>query len=286
MQDGWLGASTSVVIHFLCFSIGVSFTMATRKNSSFLAFRERVLLAAIVRRLPASMTPDQLTIIGLIGAAVAALGFVLSNWSSGFLFFVILGLLLNWFGDSLDGTLARYRGIERPRHGFFIDHSSDLIAQSAIIMGLGCSPYFTLSSALFVLSLYLLISSYTYIKVATTGIHHLSYGGLGATEFRILIAAWAIFAEFAGPSFVQGRIMGFAGLDVVIGGLSACSYVFFIFMVRSDVTLAACEDEERAAPIYRFQPKAREPSDLNSVDSDTGVLHEPIQLESIQQSGH
>jgi archaetidylinositol phosphate synthase len=261
--------------------------MATRKNTSFLAHREKILLGAIVGRLPKSITPDQLTIIGLFGAVIAAAGFLLCNWSSGFLFFVILGLLLNWFGDSLDGTLARYRGIERPRHGFFIDHSSDLIALSAIIMGLGSSPYFTLSSALFVLSLYLLISSYTYIKVATTGIHHMSYGGLGATEFRILIAAWAIFAEIAGPSFVLGRIYGYAGLDVVIGALSACTYVFFIYMVRNDITLAASEEEEGTTLAHRFQrhPQNR-PSELGKTDSGGGKPREPVEFESAQQIIH
>ena len=102
-----------------------------------------------------------------------------------FLWAVVVGLFLNWFGDSLDGTLARHRGIERPRYGFLLDHSSDLIAQSLIVVGLGISPYFTLPSALFVLSLYLLMSSYTYLRVATEGVHRLSYGGMGATEFRI-----------------------------------------------------------------------------------------------------
>jgi phosphatidylglycerophosphate synthase len=225
--------------------------MAIRLNTSLLAVGERALLTAIVRRLPPWTTPNHLTALGLLGAVVTAASFVFCHWSWVVLPLVVFGLFLNWFGDSLDGSLARYRGIERHRYGFFLDHSSDLIAQTVIVIGLGVSPYFTMSSALFVLSLYLLMSSYTYLKVVTHGSHTLSYGGLGATEFRIMVALWAVFAEWAGPAFIHGRIMQFAGLDVVIGALSALTFIFFIFMVRHELWRLE-KEEEKAATLYKL----------------------------------
>jgi archaetidylinositol phosphate synthase len=216
---------------------------ASRLNDSFLATKERALLHSLVRRLPHWVTPDQLTAMGLVGAVMTGVGFLLCNWSPSFIALVVLGLFLNWFGDSLDGTLARFKHIERPRYGFLIDHASDLIAQSIIVIGLGCSPYFTLSSSLFVLSLYLLLSSYTYLRAAVEGVHRLAYGGLGATEFRIMVAVWPLFVEVVGPGVVGGRIFDHAGIDVVIGFLSICTYVIFIYLVRRDLVRLDAEEK-------------------------------------------
>ncbi|MFY9628876.1 MAG: CDP-alcohol phosphatidyltransferase family protein [Methylocystis sp.] len=214
----------------------------SRLNTSFVATHERILLDRIVRRLPARATPDHLTAIGLWGAGATGVGFVLCNFSPAFLALVAAGLAINWFGDSLDGSLARHRKIERPKYGFLIDHSSDLVAQSMIVIGLGCSPYFTLCSSLLVLSLYLLMSSYTYLRAAVEGVHRLSYGGLGATEFRIMVALWPFVPLIIGPSVISGRLFGFSGIDVVIAFLALCTYVIFVFLVRQD--LGRLEAEE------------------------------------------
>ncbi|WP_424361162.1 CDP-alcohol phosphatidyltransferase family protein [Methylocystis parvus] len=216
-----------------------------RINDSVLAIAERAALASLVRRMPPFVTPDHLTSIGLVGALITASGFIACWWSNWFLLAVVFGLFLNWFGDSLDGTLARYRKIERPHYGYFIDHSADLIAQTLIVVGLGFSPFFTIPSALLVLSLYLLMSSYTYLRVVTESVHRLSYGGMGATEFRILVAAWALFAAGCGPGIVTGRIFSFIALDVIIGVLSACTFFGFVWIVRND--LSRLQREERAA---------------------------------------
>jgi phosphatidylglycerophosphate synthase len=213
-------------------------------NRSLLADGERVLLDFLVKRLPHWIAPNHLTTLGLAGAVVTGTGFVLCNLSPLFLIVAIIGILLNWFGDSLDGSLARFRQIDRPRYGFLLDHSNALIAQSIIILGLGCSPYFTLSSALFALSLYLLLSSYTYLRVAVEGVHRLSYGGMGATEFRILVALWPLFVLFTGSVVVTGRIGNYIGLDVVIGGLALVTYVFFIHQVRNDLMRIDAEEKK------------------------------------------
>ena len=218
---------------------------SARINDSLLSRSERAALAALVRRLPAAAKPDHLTVIGLVGAILTGVGFAACWWSNAFLAFVVLGLFLNWFGDSLDGTLARYRGIERPHYGYFVDHSADLIAQTLIVVGLGVSPFFTVFSGLLVLSLYLLMSSYTYLRVVTESVHRLSYGGMGATEFRILVAGWALLAAWIGPSVVMTRLYSFAAIDVVIGILSALTFLGFVWIVRND--LSRLQKEARAA---------------------------------------
>ncbi|WP_036290660.1 CDP-alcohol phosphatidyltransferase family protein [Methylosinus sp. PW1] len=247
--------------------------MANRLNTSLLAIGERRVLQALAPRLPAWTTPDHLTAAGLVGAAMTAAGFALSHWSAGFLALVVAGLFLNWFGDSLDGTLARYRGIERPRYGFLLDHSSDLIAQSLIVVGLGVSPYFTLPSALFVLSLYLLMSSYTYLRVATAGVHRLSYGGMGATEFRILVAAWSLFACWLGPQVVEARLWRFSILDVTIGTMSAIAFALFVLMVRQDLSRMDRDDEHESATIHRLPTRrsAAEPAPAEPARELPGV---------------
>jgi phosphatidylglycerophosphate synthase len=206
-------------------------------NCSILAEQERRVLKWVVRWLPGYVTPNHLTVGGLIGGVLAAAGFGACHVSNYFLIVAIFGLFLNWFGDSLDGTLARARKIERPHFGYFIDHSTDLIAQTFMMTGLGFSPYFTLPSALFALSMYLLISSYTYLKVMILRTHHLSYGGMGATELRILIACWAVFAAWVGPGLISARILNYPTLDVVIGVLWMLTFFAFMWTVRSDVAL-------------------------------------------------
>jgi phosphatidylglycerophosphate synthase len=223
-------------------------------NRSFLAELERPALAWLVRRLPARATPNHLTALGLLGAVATAAGFAACHVSNGFLVFVVLGLAANWYGDSLDGTLARHRKIERPHYGYFVDHASDLIAQTLIIVGLGFSPYFTLFSALLVLSMYLLISSYTYLKVMVAQTHQLSYGGMGATEFRLLVALWALAAAFVGPALTQTPLFGHAALDVAIGVLWALTFAAFVYVVRAD--LLDMDETKKAEPKTERAPQA------------------------------
>lgn len=229
-----------------------------RINDSLLAIAERAALAALVRRLPSSVSPDHLTAIGLVGALLTCVGFMSCWWSNWCIVAVVSGLFLNWFGDSLDGTLARYRKIERPHYGYFVDHSADLIAQTLIVIGLGFSPFFTIPSALLVLSLYLLMSSYTYLRVVTESVHRLSYGGMGATEFRILVASWALFAAWVGPAITSGHILSFVGLDVVIGLLSAFTFGAFVMIVKND--LARLQREEKIAALKKEVESAERPN--------------------------
>jgi archaetidylinositol phosphate synthase len=207
-----------------------------RVNRGLLAEPERRALRWLAERTPAWITPDHLTAVGVAGAMLVMAGFLGTHISPFFFALVILGLLLNWYGDSLDGTLARYRAIERPHFGYLIDHSCDLISQTFIFVGLGFSPYFTLFSALLALSMYLLMTSYTYLKVMILGTHQLAYSGMGATELRVAIAGWGLLAIWAGPGLTGARYMGYPVLDEVIGGMWVLVFAGFMWMVRCDLS--------------------------------------------------
>jgi len=148
-------------------------------NDSLLGPLERVALAWVASRLPASVLPDHLTLVGLIGALLTGTGFVLSNWYPPWLFLACVGLLANWFGDSLDGTLARLRRIERPQYGFFIDHTCDLFSQVIIFVSLGASPCTHFGVACLGLIAFLMAFIYTLIGLQVKGELRITYFGFG-----------------------------------------------------------------------------------------------------------
>lgn len=203
-----------------------------RENRSVLAAGEQYVIARILPHLPPAITPDHLTYLGLWGAILTGLSLALSWYSPAFLMLAVLGLALNWFGDSLDGSLARYRAAERPRYGFLIDHSIDLISTVFILLGLGISPFLPFDSACFALITYLLFCGFVYVKVAADGVHKLDFCGLGATEFRLMVAGWIILVHglrleeivnYPVPGYEN--LKGVAVLDLVIGG-SCCLACF------------------------------------------------------------
>lgn len=205
-----------------------------RINNSFLAIGERRALQWLVERTPVSASPDQLTLLGLVGAFLVLVGFAASHASPWFVSLAMLGLFLNWLGDSLDGTLARHRNIERPDFGYFLDHACDLVSQTLIFIGLGLSPFFTMFSALLALSMYLLMTSFTYLKVLVLRTHHLSYYGMGATELRLLLAVWVLFALWFGPSLLETRYVGLRVIDITVFAMWSLVFLAFVWKVWTD----------------------------------------------------
>jgi phosphatidylglycerophosphate synthase len=141
----------------------------------------------MAERLPQSIAPNHLTIIGFFGAVLAAAGFVLSRWSMPWLWLACLGLLANWFGDSLDGTLARRRRIERARFGFFVDHTSDLFSQAIIFFSIGISPCAHFAVACFGLIAFLMAFVFTLIGAHVRDTMRITYWRFGPTEIRALL---------------------------------------------------------------------------------------------------
>ena len=160
---------------------------AKRLNDSVLGVLERPALAWMASRMPAWVTPDYLTTVGFSGAVLAAIGYVASRWSIQWLWLASLGMVLNWAGDSLDGTLARTRKIERPRYGFFVDHNSDLLSQVVVFLGLGASPCARFGVACLALITFLMAFVYTMICAQVRDTFRITYYGFGPTEIRALL---------------------------------------------------------------------------------------------------
>ena len=160
---------------------------AQRIQTSILNPYEKKILTYMAERMPAWVTSDMLTFVGFLGALVMATGYSLSNLDLRWLWLSCLGLFINWFGDSMDGSLARVRGTQRKIYGFFIDHNVDVINETIMFISVGVSPLVNMSFAMFALVAYLMLSVYVYIDCHLKGEMRLTYSGLGPTEFRLLL---------------------------------------------------------------------------------------------------
>ena len=159
---------------------------AKRIQTSILNPYEKKILVRLSERMPAWVTSDMLTFVGFLGALIVATGYALSNLNLNWLWLASFGFVVNWFGDSLDGSLARFRGTQRKVYGFFIDHNVDVINECLMFAGVGLSPLVNMTFMAGVLVAYLALSVYVYIDCYLKGEHRLTYGGLGPTEFRLL----------------------------------------------------------------------------------------------------
>jgi phosphatidylglycerophosphate synthase len=218
-----------------------------RDQSSLLMAGERVLIIRLCRLMPDWVTSDHLTAVGALGAALACAGYVASNWRPSFLFLASLGLLVNWFGDSLDGSLARHRGTERPRYGYFLDHSVDAINNLIFAVGLGASPYVSMDAALFLLVSYYLLSMYVFLYNEVAREFRLTFLYCGPTELRLLTIAFNLFVFFEGP--VKLSLLGMTvSLYTLLVELEAAVFVaIFIYTVLQTSRTLKQEEDDTAA---------------------------------------
>ncbi len=158
-----------------------------RIQENLLARNERRLLNWLCARMPPFVTPDRLTWTGMVGAICVFAGYVASNRGDAWLWLSIAGYFIQWFGDSMDGSLARFRKIERPRYGYFLDHSCDGLATALVVVGIGLSKYVLLEVALVGLVGYLLLSIHAFLSVRVLGELKLSYLNAGPTELRLVL---------------------------------------------------------------------------------------------------
>ncbi|HSB60879.1 MAG TPA: CDP-alcohol phosphatidyltransferase family protein [Vicinamibacteria bacterium] len=165
------------------------FREARRELAGLTAAREKQVLAWLAARLPAWVAPDHLTALGLGAMALGGAAYAASGRHPGLLWAVNLALVLNWLGDSLDGTLARHRGRLRPRYGFYVDHVSDVFGALFLVGGLAASGHVAPRVAWGLLVVYLLFSVNLYLATHTLGRFKMSYGPVGGTEARLILAA-------------------------------------------------------------------------------------------------
>jgi phosphatidylglycerophosphate synthase len=162
---------------------------AAREQNFLLARPERRLLRWIAARLPRWVLPDDLTLLGVAASLGICAAYQLSNEASAWLWVASALLVVQWLGDSLDGTLARVRGIERPRYGYYVDHLVDAISTAAIGIGLGLSPYMLLSVGTLIVVAYLILSINVYLESQAFGRFSIGYGLVGPTEMRLILIA-------------------------------------------------------------------------------------------------
>jgi archaetidylinositol phosphate synthase len=172
----------------------------TRVKDMLFGFLERPALKWLCEHSPGWLTPDMLSTIGLLGAALAFLGYVLSNLHPAYLLISSFGMLVNWYGDSMDGSLARYRKIERPRYGFFVDHTLDAVAQLIIFLGFAASPYARFDVAISTLLVYYLMDILVLARTSVQGEFKITYGKIGPTEVRVLVVLINTILMFWNPA--------------------------------------------------------------------------------------
>jgi len=174
--------------------------------------------------MPGWVTPDRLTALGCAGAGLVFAGYALSRLAAAWLWLAIAGYAVHWFGDSLDGSLARYRRVERPVFGHFLDHSVDAAGNLVAMIGLGLSPFVRLDAALFAVAGYLLMTVHVLLRARATGEMQLSFAGGGPTELRLLLVALTLAMLATGPWPLW---RGLALYDVAVVGVGLVLAVLF-----------------------------------------------------------
>lgn len=196
-----------------------------RVNRGLLARVERDVLLWIARRLPEGVHSDHLTALAIVGTAIASASFALARVLPIALLGVSVGLAINWFGDSLDGTVARVRRQERPRYGYYVDHVLDLVGVTLLMGGMALSGYMSPLIAGGVLVAYLLVSAEVFLSTAVGGEFRMSFVRIGPTELRLALAVGAVAllrwptADLGGEA--PALVLDIAGLFAIAGLVTA-----------------------------------------------------------------
>ena len=215
---------------------------AVRIQTSVLNALEKKALVWLAERQPRWVTSDILTYLGTFGAVVIAVGYILSAWNINFLWLSSLGFVINWYGDSLDGTLARVRKTQRPVYGYYLDHTIDAINEVMIFVGIGLSGLMHLEIALLALVMYLLMTINVSINAHLKKEFKLTYASMGPTEFRIImIIINTLFAvirplrEFSHEFALFGHDFTFGALDYIGVVIIIVLALMHLTTVRKDI---------------------------------------------------
>jgi phosphatidylglycerophosphate synthase len=214
-----------------------------RVNDILLGPLERPTLKWLAAHMPAWVTPDTCTMVGVLGAMGVAVSYILSNYDRNFLWLASLGFIINWLGDSLDGTLARHRRIERPIYGFFVDHVTDAFSVSIILLALGATSYVNFTFACLTLIAYLLMSVLVFVRTSVVGEFKISYSKLGPTEIRVLAILLNTIMYVGGQRMFLWQIGAHSEpvspYDLIVAGLALMLLYFFVVTaIRETIRLA------------------------------------------------
>lgn len=213
---------------------------ARRVMTNVLAAREKRVLIWLAHRLPAWINSDHLTLLALVSMAAAGGAYALARVTPWGLLLVVVCLAANWFGDSLDGTLARVRDQQRPRYGFYVDHVVDAIGVACLIGGMAASSYMSPAVAAAVLIAYLLLCVEVFLATHVLGTFQMSFFSVGPTELRLLLVVGNL-AAFLHPT---AHVFGHEWLLFDVGGTVGAVGLVFTFLfaaVRNTLRLSRLE---------------------------------------------
>lgn len=215
---------------------------AKRIQTSLLNGVERKALVWMAERMPRWVTSDMLSGIGFVGAVIIAAGYMLSDININFLWLSSFGFVIHWFGDSMDGSLARVRQTQRPLYGFYLDHTLDVITEFIMFMGAGLSALLRLDVALLVFIAYLMLTLNVTINTHLKGEFRLTYAKLGPTEFRlimIIVNTLLIYIrplhEFSTIWNIGSCSLTMSGLDIIALGIFALLLIIYVVTVFGDL---------------------------------------------------
>ena len=251
-----------------------------RQHGSLLAAIEKRVLLWMAERLPGWINSDHLTIVGFGGMLLAGVSYWLASRNKLALFVVVAALFINWFGDSLDGTLARVRRQQRPRYGYYVDHVLDMVGTFVLVGGLALSGYMSPMLALAMLAVFLLVASEEFLSTHVQRVFHLSFIGFGPTELRIILSFGTLYIYYRPYAHLAGlgvfRLFDVGGTVAIAGmalKLAVCA-------IRNGYSLYLAERLPRLSESERFSLATAAPQ--SSCRHTLGILppREPSRHES------
>lgn len=224
---------------------------AQRIQTSFINAIERKALVWLAKRQPLWVTSDMLTALGTFGAFLTGLGFWLTRYGVDWLWLSTAGLVINWYGDSLDGTLARVRNCQRPVYGYYLDHTIDCVNEAFMFVGAGLSPLVNLNLTLLAYILYLFMTINVSINAHLKSEFRLTYAKLGPTEFRLLIILVNILLiAFPALAFNKFTVVGYSlsSLDIIALLIIVVLSVIYLVTIITDARKYAKIDPQKKSP--------------------------------------
>lgn len=214
---------------------------AKRIQTSILNGLEKKALIWLAERQPKWVSSDMLSLVGCLGALMIGVGYALTSISPAFLWLASAGFIVNWYGDSLDGTLARVRNKQRPIYGYYLDHTLDCINEMVICIGLGMSPLMDMRIALLILLAYFLMTINVSVNAHLKGEFRLTYAKLGPTEVRIIgiIANTLLVLSPALRAYrrtyeILGHSISMTTLDFIVFAIALIILILYIITVIQD----------------------------------------------------
>ena len=206
----------------------ITFQLATRIQESVLAQVEKRTLIWLAKRMPPWINSDHLTLLGLSAMIAAGISYWYAQVNPALgLTLATICLGINWFGDSLDGTLARVRNKLRPRYGFYVDHVVDMLGILFLLGGLALSGFMSIYVALALMIAYYMLSIECYLATYSLGTFRLSFGGFSPTELRIVLAIGNAVLIFKSEAVLMGERFLLFDVGGTIGAIAMLAVLVY-----------------------------------------------------------